>query len=438
MKRKTSIIILTYNNLECTKVCIESIKKYTPKDTYEIIVIDNASTDDTINYLKERKDIKVILNKENLGFPKGCNEGILFADKENDILFLNNDTVVTTNWLDNLKTCLYSDEKIGAVGAVCNQNENRQGVDFKYETLDEMQQKAKENNISNKDKWEEKVFLIGFCILIKKEVIEKIKELDEKYSPGYIEDNDLSLRIIKQGYKLMLCHDVFIHHYLGTAFRKDLNKFYKVLYKNRDYFYNKWNFNTFSFDDIKSASYPLIENPKKVLDINCGIGTTILELKYKFKNIIIEGVESDDNKRDISKHLTKVYKNIKETKNKYDYILIGNLLEKEKEPSKFLQDIKNYLTNDGYLIGEFTNYSNIKIINKLLSGECLNIFKENKNYFTPTEIKKFLKENNFSDCTFFYWYEYLNEEEQELLNLLQEKNKYIKYTYYTFKTKKAK
>ena len=240
MKRKTSIIILTYNNLEYTKSCIESIKKYTNKNTYEIIVIDNASTDDTINYLKEIKDIKVILNKENLGFPKGCNQGINFADKENDILFLNNDTLVTTNWLDNLKTCLYSDKKIGAVGPVCNKNENRQGVDFKYETLDEMQQKAKENNISNKDKWEEKVFLIGYCILIKKEVIDKIKELDENYSPGYVEDNDLSLRIIKQGYKLMLCHDVFIHHYLGTAFRKDLNKFYKVLYKNRDYFYNKW------------------------------------------------------------------------------------------------------------------------------------------------------------------------------------------------------
>ncbi len=437
MKRKTSIIILTYNNLEYTRVCLESIKQYTRKNTYEIIVIDNASTDGTAQYLKEIKDIKVILNKENLGFPKGCNEGINFADKENDILFLNNDTVVTTNWLDNLKTCLYSDKKIGAVGAVCNKNENRQGVDFPYDSLEEMQKLTQENNISNKDKWEEKVFLIGFCILIKREVINKIKELDENYSPGYIEDNDLSLRIVKMGYKLMLCHDVFIHHYLGTAFRKDLNKFYSILYKNRDYFYNKWKFNTFSFDDIKSASYPLIKNPKKILDINCGIGVTILELKYKFKNTIIEGVESNDNKRDISKHFTRVFKNLKEVKDKYDYILIGSLLE-QKESTKFLQEVKNCLTDNGYLIGEFTNYSNIKIINKLLKGECLNIFKENKNYFTPIEIKKLLKENNFLDCNFFYWYEYLTEEEKELLSLLEEKNKYIKYTYYTFKTKKAK
>ena len=149
-------------------------------------------------------------------------------------------------------------------------------------------------------------------------------------------------------------------------------------------------------------------------------------------------MEVEVNKRNIYTHFTKVYKNINEIQNKYDYILIGNLLEKEKEPQKFLQEIKNYLTDDGYIIGEFTNYANIKIINKLLNEECLNIFKENKNYFTKTEIENLLKENNFSNCNFFYWYEYLTEEKQELLKLLEEKNKYIKYTYYTFKTKKAK
>ncbi len=109
--RKTSIIILTYNNLSLTKGCIESIFKYTEKDSYEIIVVDNASTDDTVAYLKEQKDIKTIFNSENVGFPKGCNMGIQLASKDNDILLLNNDTIVTTNWLKNLKICLESDEK---------------------------------------------------------------------------------------------------------------------------------------------------------------------------------------------------------------------------------------------------------------------------------------------------------------------------------------
>ena len=82
----TSIIILTYNNLEFTKACIESIKKYTEPDTYEIIVVDNNSEDDTVSYLKELKDITLICNEKNEGFPKGCNIGIAHAQKENDIL----------------------------------------------------------------------------------------------------------------------------------------------------------------------------------------------------------------------------------------------------------------------------------------------------------------------------------------------------------------
>ena len=225
----TSIIILTYNNLEFTKACIESIKKYTEPDTYEIIVVDNNSEDDTVSYLKELKDITLICNEKNEGFPKGCNIGIAHAQKENDILLLNNDTIVTTNWLKNLKIALYSSDNVGAVGAISNHQENLQGCDFTYEDFESMQKKAKENNQSNKEKWEEKVCLIGYCMLIKRTVFNLIGALNEGYSPGYIEDNDLSLNIIEKGYKLLLCHDAFIHHYLGTEFRRDTEKFNQLI-----------------------------------------------------------------------------------------------------------------------------------------------------------------------------------------------------------------
>ena len=206
--QNTSIIIVTYNHLDYTKDCIESIKKYSQKGTYEIIVIDNSSTDGTKEWLKEQSNLKIILNDENLGFPKACNQGIAIAEKENDILLLNNDTIVTKNWLDNLKICLNSNPKIGAVGAVSNHNENDQGCDFSYDDFEQMQQLAEINNISDTSRWEEKVFLIGFCLLIKRNVLNEIKFLDENYTPGYIEDNALSLEIIKRGYHLVLCHDV--------------------------------------------------------------------------------------------------------------------------------------------------------------------------------------------------------------------------------------
>ena len=93
MKKKTSIIILTYNHLDLTKDCIESIRKYTEQDTYEIIIVDNHSQDETPEWLKTQSDLHVILNQENVGFPKGCNIGIEASARENDILLLNNDTI---------------------------------------------------------------------------------------------------------------------------------------------------------------------------------------------------------------------------------------------------------------------------------------------------------------------------------------------------------
>lgn len=204
--KKTAIIILTYNNFAYSKDCIESIRKYTQKGTYQLIVVDNNSADETREWLKQQPDIMLKLNDKNEGFPKGCNTGISMADPDSDILLLNNDTVVTPNWLDNLRNCLYSNDQIGAAGAVSNHNENLQGVAFKYDNLDQMQICAEENNVSDSTRWEQKVFLIGFCLLIKREVLNKIGLLDLSYSPGYVEDNDLSIRIIKAGYKLMLCH----------------------------------------------------------------------------------------------------------------------------------------------------------------------------------------------------------------------------------------
>ena len=86
----TSIVILTFNKIDYTIKCIESIRKYTSLGSYEIIVVDNASTDGTKEWLKAQGDIIKIFNKENLGFPKGCNQGIEIATG-NEILLLNND-----------------------------------------------------------------------------------------------------------------------------------------------------------------------------------------------------------------------------------------------------------------------------------------------------------------------------------------------------------
>ncbi len=436
MQRKTSIIILTYNHLSLTKACLASIEQYTEKDTYEIIVVDNNSSDGTRDWLLTQPHFKLILNSENKGFPKGCNQGIQIASKENDILLLNNDTIVTENWLKNLKICLDSDPKIGAVGLVCNQNENHQGVDFTYDDFNTMQHLAKQNNQSNPKKWEDKSMLIGFCMLIKREVMNQLKGLDEAYTPGYIEDNDFSLRILTLGYRLVLCHDSFIHHYLGTEFRKDLTKFYPILTKNRAYFYQKWKFDTFTFDQIKSASFPLIDHPQKLLELDCGIGATMQSFKYQYPEVLIEGIEKNSKKRFFSSQLTRVYSNLKELgKNTYDCILIGDILEKVKNPKSLLENLKKHLTLDGYLIGEIHNAISIDKLHYLCQGYSYELYQNQRNLFTKNDIQKLLLECGYEDCYYYSWYQNFSFQEEELLKRIGEIPDF-RYTYYTFRAKK--
>lgn len=180
----TSIIILTYNQLDYTKKCIESIRQYTKDNIYEVIVVDNNSTDDTVEWLKKQKDIKIVQNNKNLGFPKGCNQGILAARKDYDIMLLNNDIVVTYNWLTNLKKSLYGSDDIGAVGPITNKAVYYQSIKVDYKELDEMQAFAKKFNIWDTQKHEQRIRLIGFCMLIKRQVLDKVGLLDERFTPG--------------------------------------------------------------------------------------------------------------------------------------------------------------------------------------------------------------------------------------------------------------
>ena len=94
-----SIVILSYNNRQLTQQCIESIRETTPESAREIVIVDNNSQDDSVEYLRQQNDIVLVENDFNAGFPGGCNIGIRASRKENDIFLLNNDTILCANSL---------------------------------------------------------------------------------------------------------------------------------------------------------------------------------------------------------------------------------------------------------------------------------------------------------------------------------------------------
>lgn len=412
---KTSIIILTYNKLEYTQKCIESIRKYTPQfGTYEIIVVDNNSTDGTVDWLRRQKDLRVIYNKENMGFPKGCNQGIEIS-KGNNILLLNNDTIVTHSWLNNLLNCLYSSEAIGAVGPVTNNCSNQQTIEVSYQTEQEMHNFAREYNKPDCGKWEQRLKLVGFCLLIRREIIDKVGLLDERFSPGNFEDDDLSFRIIQAGYALLLCRDTFIHHYGSVTFKEQPSLYQDLLERNKKVFIEKWGIDpTYSLNirnDIIGLMDLAKDNVINVLEVGCACGGTLLKIKSINKNVQLFGIELNEHAAKIAGNFAEVtaeniesgYLNYPERF--FDYIIFADVLEHLYDPLLVLTQIKKYLKPQGVILASIPNVMHYSVLRNLLLGfwtyEDAGILdKTHVRFFTYNEIDKLFKSAGFSSIEY--------------------------------------
>lgn len=233
----TSIIIPTYNECDMLAQCIYSIKKHT-NVPYEIIVVDNGSTDRTLE-LCQNEAVTFILLPGNLGFPVACNIGLKVASGD-ALLLLNNDVLVASNWLTNMLACLESHEKIGVVGPYSNYVSGQQMLNIPFTNLDDMAAKL---NRPNAKKWIKTDRIVGLCFLFKRKLMDDIGLLDEQFSPGHYEDDDYCLRASLAGYQNMIAGDVFIYHHGSVSFNKQGDaQVNHLIATNRQKFLNKWGF----------------------------------------------------------------------------------------------------------------------------------------------------------------------------------------------------
>ena len=237
---EVSIILVTYNQIKYTLECIDSIRKYT-KIPYEIILVDNASIDETVQEIEKYDDIILIKNDYNLGFPSAVNQGIKAAMGKN-ILLLNNDVVLTEGWLERMLELVKSNPVIGIVGPISNIVSGVQlDKNAKYNSIEEMHKYTVKIKKENKGQFFEFPRVAFLCTLIKREVIDKIGGLDERFSPGNFEDDDFCLRAQLAGYKTVIAQDVFIHHYGSKSFKANgAEEYAKRLEHNKQVFIDKW------------------------------------------------------------------------------------------------------------------------------------------------------------------------------------------------------
>jgi len=242
---RASIIIPTYNGLELLKRCVSSVFRHTNLP-YEIIVADNGSKDGTAEWCMREKLTLVSLPR-NEGFPIACNKGLRMASGDTLVL-LNNDTVVTSNWLNNLSEALYSSTDIGMVGPVTNYASGSQQVNYPFDNLEEFERIAETVNVSDRTKWKRVERIVGLCLVFKRSLMETIGLLDERFSPGHYEDDDYCLRTRLHGYGLLACHDSLIYHEGSASFKKE-GSGEQALLVERNYrmFIDKWQLDPRSF-----------------------------------------------------------------------------------------------------------------------------------------------------------------------------------------------
>ena len=244
---KVSVVVLMYNNMKLNKLCISTIFEKTAYPNFEVIIVDNYSTDGTREWLAEldRENIpslKIVLNDSNKGFAAGNNIGMKECNGDY-IILLNNDTVVTRGWITALVKHLENSSEMGMSGSVTNSIGNEAKIAVDYSNLTEIHQFADRytwehmGNVYHK----EPDVLAMFALCIKREIIDKCGYIDESYSIGMFEDDDYSKAVKNAGYKLCIAEDSFIHHFEGSSFKKmEDDEFMKLFNKNKEIFNTKW------------------------------------------------------------------------------------------------------------------------------------------------------------------------------------------------------
>jgi GT2 family glycosyltransferase/spore maturation protein CgeB len=235
-KPKASLIVLNRNGRNHLIRFFDSIKKNTPYFNFEVIIIDNASTDDSNNIIESYKkslNIRLIKNKENVSFSYGCNQGSEVAQGEL-LIFMNNDLELFYGWLTRMVNCWQENvNQIGAVGArliypkekgsICSYSVQHAGIKFLYDKeLDFFRpfNYGYGDKVSKYNEDKEFLALTAAMLLIPKDVFREARGFDENYNYGY-EDVDLCLKIYKMGYKNIVCSAACAFHYEGASQDKD-------------------------------------------------------------------------------------------------------------------------------------------------------------------------------------------------------------------------
>lgn len=360
-----SIVVLAYNHLEYTRQCIESINRYTSHIDYELITINNGSSDGTDEYFNSLSHKKKISFKENIGVCKAINHGFRIAEGKYT-MNVSNDIVATTRWLDNLIICMQTDAKIGMVVPVCNASCNYQQLTLPFTAMNEIQLFAESYNVSDPNKWEERLKLCTYAGIYRTEIQKALGGFDEDFNPGCYDDDAICFSIRRMGYKVILAKDTFVHHFGARSFNEEYVKDNTLQMRNMCLFMSKFGVNPYvagliDYDVLNLLSFSGADDIN-ILGIGRSYGTTVLQLKNICKYHMSRNVslyylsEQEGNMIDLKTICDDcVYASMQDVKNYfgmrlYDYIVVESESESIQNKNDIYAALYSLLKTGGQIV----------------------------------------------------------------------------------------
>ena len=375
-----SVVVMAYNKLEYTKMCVESLIRFIPKDLkYELILVNHGSSDGTKEYFESvhpDKQLDISINGGGFGALERIHEGKY-------TLFVSNDVLVTPHAIENMLRCIESDESIAWVVPATANICNYQTLPLQYNTIDDLWEAAEKNNVSDPFRWEQRSRLCNPIELRKNSIFEKTKPKYYGYGNKItfaFNDDMTSLLLRRDCYKMVLAKDAYCHHFGSVTLKEEFRTygeseaylegrrcFYEEFYVDpwgKGMCYDRFLFNKLPCDKTDSVI---------ILGINSGLGSNPLKIKESLKENVHNldcKIYSYTSEPEFIKDLEGVSEEAYQfadwesfepcrQANGFDYILIESGLENEKDYQNILRNITGYLNQDGYMIVKFANEQNI-------------------------------------------------------------------------------